>query len=70
MTNNFSIGSIVINFGVIAEVLAVDPIRGLLLKEVSTLTHKGCGKWYANPKLCKPYEAQRTSHVNGLVVFD
>lgn len=72
MTNNytFSIGNIVINFGVIAEVLAVDPIRGLLLKEVSTLTHKGCGKWYANPDLCKPYEAQVESNINGLVIFD
>lgn len=70
MTNNFSIGSIVINFGVIAEVLAVDPIRGLLLKEVSTLTHKGCGKWYANPDLCQPYNEQVTSQNTGLVVFD
>ncbi len=70
MTNNFSIGSIVINFGVIAEVLSIDPIRGLLLQEVSTLTHKGCGKWYANPDLCQPYKAQVKSNINGLVVFD
>ena len=72
MTTNstFSIGSLVINFGMIAEVLAVDPNRGLLLKEVSTLTHKGCGKWYANQNLCQPYEAQRTSNVTGLIVFD
>lgn len=72
MTNNnaFPIGSLVINFGVIAEVLDVDPLRGLLLKEVSTLTHKGCGKWYANPDKCEAYGRSRTAHANGLVVFD
>lgn len=69
MANTFSIGSFVINFGVIAEIIAVDPLRGLLLKEVSTLTHKGCGQWYADPAKCEPY-AERTAYKTGLVVFD
>lgn len=69
MANTFSIGSFVINFGVIAEIIAVDPLRGLLLKEVSTPTHKGCGKWYADPAKCEPY-AGRTAYKPGLVVFD
>ena len=67
---NLIIGQQVINFGVIAEVLDIDPLRGVLLKEVSTLTHRGCGKWYADPKFCEPYVSERTAHADGLVVFD
>lgn len=70
MTNTFPIGSLVINFGTIAEVIENDPMRGLLLREVSTLTHKGCGKWYADPSLCEQYGKGRTAHKDGLVIFD
>lgn len=68
-SNLFPIGSLVENFGLIAEVLENDPLRGLLVKEVSTINHTGCGKWYADPALCKPY-GSRTRHMDGLVVFD
>lgn len=72
MANNFafSIGSLVTNFGVIAEVLDIDPLRGVLLREVSTLSHQGCGKWYADPRKCEPYGSTRSAHADGLVVFD
>lgn len=72
MANNstFTIGSLVTNFGVIAEVLENDPLRGVLLKEVSTLTHQGCGMWYADPAKCEPYGSHRYAYADGLVVFD
>ena len=69
-TKTFPVGSLVINFGLIAEVLEVDPLRGLLVKEVSTIGHIGCGKWYANPDMCEPYGSYRTTYADGLVVFD
>ena len=73
MTNTstfaFPVGSLVINFGFICEVLENDPLRGLLVKEVSTLTHKGGSKWYADPAKCEAYGQSRTAHVDGLVVF-
>ena len=67
--NVFPIGSLVINFGIICEVIENDPLRGLLVKEVSILTHRGGSKWYANPAMCEAYGESRMAHTDGLVVF-
>lgn len=66
---NFTIGSLVTNFGVIAEILEIDPLRGILLREVSTLANRSCGKWYANPEYCEPYGKQYTVRQDGLVAI-
>ena len=65
----FKVGSFVINFGHIAEVVSIEENGDLIVKEVSTLDHRGCGKWRANPALCEPYGAQNLRHKDGLVVF-
>ena len=40
---SFKIGSLVTNFGHIAEVVSIEENGDLIVKEVSTLTHRGCG---------------------------
>jgi len=65
----FTIGQQVINFGVHATVVGFHPVTGdLILKEDSTLTHKGCGKWLADPAKCEPASAP-VMHRDGLVAI-
>lgn len=66
---NFKIGSLVTNFGHIAEVVSIEENGDLIVKEVSTLDHRGCGKWRANPALCQPYGEQSLKHKDGFVIF-
>ena len=67
--NNFKIGSLVTNFGMIAEVLEIKENGDLILKEVSTFSRRGCGKWRANPALCKPYGEQMLRYKDGFITF-
>jgi hypothetical protein len=66
---SFKIGSLVVNFGAIAEVLEIREDGFLVVREVSTLTHHSCGKWVANPALCEPYGEPACRHKDGFVVF-
>ena len=66
---SFKIGSLITNFGMIAEVLEILEDGSLIVKEVSTLDHTGCGKWRANPAFCEPYGEQTLRHKDGFVTF-
>lgn len=50
----FSVGAVVVNFGAVARVVAVDPLRGLLLE---ALPGQGFGRrsnrWHADPAKCR-----------------
>ena len=66
---SFKIGSLVTNFGHVAEVVSIEENGDLIVKEVSTLAHRGCGMWRADPARCKPYGEQALRHKDGFVVF-
>ncbi|MCL2576935.1 MAG: hypothetical protein FWE27_02645 [Defluviitaleaceae bacterium] len=72
---NFYIGQVVYNFGIIAKVVgfhryANGELSGdIILRE---LWNKGSGDWAADPALIEPYyerEAEVLRHKDGLVAF-
>ncbi len=47
------VGELVVNFSTLAMVQAIDPVRGILLREFS-IARFGCvgGRWFADPAKC------------------
>lgn len=71
MAHTFHIGQFVTNFGLLAEVVGFHPVTGyLILKEVSTLSHKDCGRWLADPERCEAAPGtEMPRHKDGLVAL-
>lgn len=49
LLNQFAVGDRVTNFGHAGDVVEVDPIRGLLLRDPA---RPRAGKWHADPAKC------------------
>ena len=51
----FTVGDVVVNFGQVARVLAVDPLRGLLVQALPGQSFaRGRDRWHADPDKCRP----------------
>jgi hypothetical protein len=69
MTNQFNLGQVVRNFGILAKVVGFHEITGE--PELRELWNTGGGTWHANPELCEPVGEQREvlRHKDGLVAL-
>lgn len=50
----FTVGDVVVNFSNVARVLAVDPLRGLLLQALPGQAFGARDRWFADPAKCRP----------------